>query len=379
MIIEENKNNINMNGYLNSKLLFINKDKNIFSNEKFFLFCKKYKKPEEIINLYKEQFYIVIDFIDEIINNIINNKKIIPYPIKCLCKIISELITNKFPSMNTYDKNIFIAKFFIGKLLIPFLSNININIYINENTFYNLKIIFYILNKYISGDFFTSNDSELYFTPFNWYFIFKYEKNFNIYKDILNCKIPQFLEKFIGNKLLSDYEYDYFKENPDKYINSLSILYNIEQIRHLIYILDKHKNIFNNDSKNKRLQKAMEKLMANNCQEKNEKLLKSKNEDYHKYKERKNSKKNKEKEEKDSKIIIHYFLFIEFDTNPKNKKLKYIKNTDNFTLLHDYKWEKENKINKLKNVFCNILYNNKILDKYGFNSGTTEEILKELS
>ena len=41
-IIEENKNNINMNDYLNSKLLIINKDKNIFSNEKFLLFCKKY-------------------------------------------------------------------------------------------------------------------------------------------------------------------------------------------------------------------------------------------------------------------------------------------------------------------------------------------------
>ena len=106
-----------MNDYLNSKLLIINKDKNIFSNEKFLLFCKKYKKPEELINLYKKQFYIVIDFIDEIINNILNNKNIIPYPIKCLCKIISELITNKFPSINPYNLNIFIAKFFIGKLL----------------------------------------------------------------------------------------------------------------------------------------------------------------------------------------------------------------------------------------------------------------------
>jgi len=47
-----------------------------------------------------------------IIQNILDNMHTIPYPIKLICRIISELITKKFPDISIHDKNAFIAKFF---------------------------------------------------------------------------------------------------------------------------------------------------------------------------------------------------------------------------------------------------------------------------
>ena len=58
---------------------------------------------------------IVINFIDQIIKNILDNFHLVPYSIKCLCRIISELITHKFPSITIPERDAFIAKFFFGK------------------------------------------------------------------------------------------------------------------------------------------------------------------------------------------------------------------------------------------------------------------------
>ena len=83
----------------------------------------------------------MINLIDEPIKNILDNINLIPYVIKLICRIISELITEKFPSINLHDKNAFVAKFFFGKIIISFLSNSIIDPYMSENTLYNLKTI----------------------------------------------------------------------------------------------------------------------------------------------------------------------------------------------------------------------------------------------
>ena len=56
------------------------------------------------------------------------------------------------------------------------------------------------------------------------------------------------MEYFVNDKLPSDYEYNYFKENPDEVVNLRSILYNMDQLSALIETLDIHeKEIFVNN------------------------------------------------------------------------------------------------------------------------------------
>ena len=172
-LIEENKNNKNLSEFLNNKLsIIISKEKQKYLNKKFLYFCFEHNNSDKIINLYKSKFSIAIDFIEQIFTDILNEIRFIPTPIKKICRIISELINQKFPNINTIDKSIFISKFFFNKLLIPFLSNRNIFTFINDNTLYNLKVISQILQKYINGNLFNSGDSEFSFSPFNWYTIY---------------------------------------------------------------------------------------------------------------------------------------------------------------------------------------------------------------
>ena len=75
---------------------------------------------------------VIIKFINEILENILDNFHLLPYSIKCLCKIILLLVEKKFPSINESEKNAFIAKFFFGKLLVPFLKNPGVEAFINN-------------------------------------------------------------------------------------------------------------------------------------------------------------------------------------------------------------------------------------------------------
>ena len=115
-----------------------------------------------------------------------DNFHLIPYSVKCICKIILLLVEKKFPSINETEKNAFIAKFFFGKLLIPILKNPGLEAFINnfiisQNTFDNLNIISIIINRLTSASFYKSTDEkESDFTPYNWYFIEKMEKLFEI-------------------------------------------------------------------------------------------------------------------------------------------------------------------------------------------------------
>ena len=265
-LIEENKGDKNIYEYLNSKIPNCEKANKIFSNERLFSFFSKYKKPEGLIILYQHQFMIVKEFIEKIFKNILDNIHIIPYPIKYLCRIISEFIRQKFPSISIHDKNAFIGKFIFGKLLIPFLLDPITEYCFNENVYDSLKVICLILKKYISGEFFITDDSEFNYTPFNWLFINNIGIIFNIFKFLSKEELSPFIEMIVNNKLPSDYEYDFFKENPNEIVNISSIFYNTEQIWVLVKTIDENKDLIFINGKNDKLKKSVEKLMLNNHQ-----------------------------------------------------------------------------------------------------------------
>ena len=397
-IIEENKDDKEKHDYLYSKLSICGNEENIFTNERLLTFLNKYKHPERLLFIYQNHFMIVINFLDAIIKNIIENFHLVPYSIKCLCRIISELITTKFPSISSPEKCVFISKFFFGKLLIPILLNPGVEAFVNnfisQNSLYNLGVIAKILKKYVSGDFYTNNDIEFNFTPFNWYFITNIKDIFTIFKEITKVRFPTFIENFVNNKLPADYEYSYFNENPDEVVNLRSILYNIDQLSALIETMDTHNKEIFLDKKGIKIQKAIEKLKLPNNQElirnivNSEKILKES-----KTTKEKDKKKAKEKDKKKTEMVEeievkqHYFLITNLDSNESYTKLLKIEEKKNFTLkeMKEIKNDEEmvkNNIIRVKNFFFSLLYNYHKLVKTDFDEGTTEnteKILTELN
>lgn len=73
----------------------INKDPDIFTNKKLLNTIITMPNNNEIFVKFKENFNIIRDFLDRIIEKLLNNVSIIPYPVRCLCKIIDMLIAKK--------------------------------------------------------------------------------------------------------------------------------------------------------------------------------------------------------------------------------------------------------------------------------------------
>ena len=400
-LIEEHKNDKNMYDYLYSKLSVFSDDDNIFSNEKLLTSLNKYKHPEKLLYSYQNNFMIVINFIDQIIKNILDNFHLVPYSIKCLCRIISELITHKFPSITIPERDAFIAKFFFGKLLEPILCNPGVEAFVNnfisENSLYNLRVISSIIKKYVSGNFYTSKDTEFNLTPYNWYFINNTTNIFNIFNELTKVRFPSFIENLINNKLPSDYQYNYFKENPDEVVNFRSILFNIRQLLALVETMDHHdKEIFENADKNGiRIKKAVEKLMLQNNQTIIKGIINSENqvpkEPSKKEKEKKKKDKDKDKKKEETEVVIepkiNYFLLTTLDSNEEYKKLLDVQIKTNFSIkeiknITDEETMMKNNIIKVKNFFFSLLYNYHKLVKTDFDEGTTdntEKILNELN
>ena len=340
---------------------------------------------------------IAINFIDRIIKNILENFHLVPYSIKCICRIISELVSKKFPTISFPDKSVFIAKFFFGKLLIPILLNPGVEAFINnfisQNSLYNLQIIAKILNKYISGTFYTDNDIEFNYTPFNWYFLHNINDLYTIFKKTTKVLFPSFIENFVNNKLPPDYEYDYFKENPDEVVNFRSILYNMDQVTALIETMDKNKaDFFVGEEKNKKIRSTritIQKL----TNEINQGIIKNiidSEKLINKEKEKKIAKgKDKKKQETEEKVEVkqHYFLVTRLDSNESYTKLLNISKKPNFKIeeMKETKNDEDmvkNNIIRVKNFFFSLLFNYHKLVKTDFDEGTTENtktILEELN
>ena len=395
--IDKYKNNKKMYDYCYSKLNECNDNQDIFSNKKLMENLYKCEYSQELLLKYQNYFTIVINFIDSIIEKIMDNFHLLPYSVKCLCKIISILISRKFPSINETEKNAFIAKFFFGKLLVPILQNPGIeafisNFIISSNTLHNLGIISKVFNKLTSGHFYKSDADKSDYTPYNWYFIEKMEKLFNIFEHITKVRLPNFIEQFINKQLPENYEYDYFKENPDEDINHRSMCFNLDQVKVLLNTMNKCQNEIFTTQKSIGLKKTMEKLLSPNNKKLLQKVLDKEKKDNKKNPQnQKQKKKEKEKDDKDidsNKVKIHYFLVTTLLTNKKYKDLFSIEAQTAYFQIKELKSisseaeSMENNIIKVKNFFCSILYNYNKLVKTDFDEGTTEnteKILKELN
>ena len=371
-LILQNKDKNNLFEYCNLKLKDCLRDKDFYSNKHLLDHLYESDFSQEILLQYQTYFYVVITFINSIMDNIIKNYHLLPYSLKCLCKIISTLIVAKFPSITETERNAFIARFIFGKLLVPILLNPGVeafisNFIISKNTLDNLRVICYIFKKYVSGNFFVGANETSDYTPFNWFFLEKADRLFDIFDHVTSVKLPSFIDKLINNKLPQDYKYDYFVENPDESINLRTICFNIEQVFVLVNTMDKFKDDIFKDKKVIGLKKTVEKLMS----KENKKLILE----------------IIKKEKSNPKPKLYHVLLTELFTNEKYTKLMKLEQiTPNFTIKELKSQTEEammqNDIIRVKNFFSSLLYNYKKLSKTDFDEGTTKNtvsFLKELN
>ena len=160
-------------------------------------------KSNEIFIYYKNSFRQIINIIDMLFDNLLNNSDLLPYSIKCVCKIISTLIDKNFPNAIKVEKNKVLVNFFFHTLFFPILVNPSLAILMNEiiitdKTIEKLQFIFLtLLNNITLGQLFKEN----VFTPFNWYIVETMPKVIKFLDSICQVKLPTFIDKLLNDEL----------------------------------------------------------------------------------------------------------------------------------------------------------------------------------
>ena len=434
----KNEEDIRLKNYYQFQLKFCDKQEDYFSNKTFMRKIFESKCSTDLLNEYQYNFMKVILIIKEIFTKLLNDLHLLPYSIKCLCKIILILIRKKFPNIKTTEENAFVAKLFFCKLFAPIFRKPTTlgligDFIVSKNTLHNLNTISPIILQLVSGRLYREGGKHGEYTPFNWFFLEEMPSVLTFFENLTKVQLPKFIDDFINDKLCDDFTYNYFKENPDQVIFHRSICFNIYEIKCLIDNMNKNKDkIFEENSKKTGLYKTFNKLtnnkksnaIINDLIAEQDKMLKdtgSNNSSINYYINNSESniiedeevnlnnlnsitnlnktssffdfsigkKKNNTISKGPPKIngIMKYYLITDLLVN---NKFKYIFDSNQKSYHFSIKELKEckneedinkNNIIKVKNFFSSLLCNYRQLVKTDFDEGTTNntiDILKEL-
>ena len=338
--------------------------------------------PSNILTFYQNDCMEIISFMEQLIKDLMENILLLPNSIKYICKIISLLIKKKFPNISKTDENAFISRFLLGKLLIPIISLPSITALISDfvisgTTLKNIKTLNYILNKLFSGKLFINNKKESDYTPFNRFFLNKMEDILSFFENVINVKMPYFIDKFISDELPEDYLYDYFSENEEQIYASISICFNIDNISNLISGLKKSCFFEVYKGELGKFKKAFEKMNEKEIMDQIKKVdLTVLNRVLEKY---------KKKDPSQPLDIQNIFLFNSEEIEKKYEHLFLINNRIANFYIDIKKEEKKRKLDekeknliKIKNYLCNSLGNYRLINKSDFNIGSTSDTKKML-
>ena len=370
--IINNTKDKDMLDFLNKYKQILLNDKDIFSNEQIVDIICKMNNSDLLITLYQVNFLKIIEFIDLLIESLLQNIKIIPKSIRYICKLISNLLKKKFPEMKTITINSFIGQFFFIDLMIPLFKS-PFNLFINDfvisrQTLDNLTIFFEIFSKFALGNLFTDEKFIVHYKPFNRYFIEKMPKLFEFYKNLIKINCIDFAEE----KLEGNFINDYFKRNSqsNQLIMHRSFCFSLSDILVLMNNINNNQDVIFSDKDKKENNKFY-------------KTFKKLNENY--YKNLLNTiitKDNNKNSDKKEQII----LFTDLVINPEYEYLFNIEEIKPYFYIKELKniSNKEesikNNIIKSKNYISGLLYNCRDLDSSSseFSSEKTLDILKEI-
>ena len=391
----KDENNNNLSDYFNKFAQQIKEksNKELFSNANLMSDLLSTAFPPLVLTYYQNDFMQVVSFIEQLIDDLIENILLLPNSVKCICKIISILIKNKFKNIKKTEENGFISKFFLGKLLIPIISLPSFNALISDfvisgNTLKNIETTNIILSKLFSGDLFYNDKKDGHYTAFNWIFLDKMEKILDFFDNTTNVNLPEFIEKFITNKLPKDYEYDFYEENKEEIYANISICFNIKDLILLIEGLKKSPAILEK-SKVDKLKKAFNKLndedTISEIKNAEEKLISTYTKEQAKLNE-----KSKEKNKFKSKDleVIYYFFYNDKSIEKKYQVLFDIDNKIANFYIDLKKLEKENgsplpenekSLIKVKNYLSNTMGNYRLLNISDYKKDSLSDTIKMLT
>ena len=194
----------------NLKEIFLNHleqiyiDPDMFTNKGLIECLKQYYYDELknlIIGKFKRNFLYIQKKINFLIQSMIDKISTIPYTIRCICKIIYLLMSQKFPNLPKYYLNSFIGKFFFSKYIFPVLSLENKNIMDNRifssNTKKCINVIISVLDHaYKSKFFITQTDTEK--TIFNYYLIEIIPILNTFFEKLIDVELPKVVENLFN-------------------------------------------------------------------------------------------------------------------------------------------------------------------------------------
>ena len=379
------KNKI-MSDFLLSQYNMCRENPNVFSNETFLKNLFDSSASKEIFISYQIDFTKTIKIIDKFLKALLKNLYLLPYSVKCICKMILLMIRKKWPDLNIVDQNAFIAKFFFHKLFSPIFENPGIGALINNFiisgvTQHNLKIISFIIKRLFSGKFFIDGTCD--YTPFNWYFIDNIQLVYQFFDNVTQVTLPPFMEKLINNELPKSFEYNYFKENPDEGIFHRSICFSFKDLCVLLDNMKELKEKIFVAPEYQPFKKTFEKLVNRSGTQEIERI--KKNVEYEMIKVY-DPKKKKEQKEIRGNPILKFFLITDILTNQKYTKIFNINQEKASFTLQEIPSDldednRKNNVIKVKNFMCTLLNNYRTLVKTDFVEGTTYNtlsILKQL-
>ena len=245
---------------------------------------KEKEKNKNVVGNYKENFIFIRDTIEKLLQLIIDKIITLPYPLRCICKIIKILITKKFPYLSKYEVNSYIGKFILDKCIFPILRLEN-KIFLDPRLYSKetkncLDVIISVLSKANNSLLFDtySDPEKTIFNPFILEIIPILNK---IYEKIIDVKLPKIIDNLLnktlktldetpkkkffnfrnikpkiegketspGTKKISDNNsnsqsqlFSYFKENPYEILHLQSVCFTVDDLIFIVELIGRDKN-----------------------------------------------------------------------------------------------------------------------------------------
>ena len=401
--IQKEKNK-DMKDFYIHQLEQINSDPDIFTNNGLKNILNEYnpKEGKNILNKYKQNFIFIKTLIDSLLQELIDKIHIIPYSLKCICKIIFILISKKFPNLPKFQRNSFIGKFIFDKCIFPILSLDSKNALINKVFSSYVKgcvnVIINVLSTANRGDLYQTN-SETEKTIFNYYLIELIPILNKFYEQLIDFKLPYFIEENletidkqieenIDNKIfhfnrkknpskgnnqeknnniinnikdnikIKKFDYNYFKENPEELMRLQGICFSVSDITFLLSIISENIKEFKNLPDYVFFSKTVERIKCDD------------------YKLDELSKANQNNSKNKDPIKQVFYVIFKDERNTQLENLFKSKKKDRNKFSSDDNLEKESSVILSKIKFCikNILKNIELNFSYLEKATTTEKL-----
>ena len=260
--IEKENDDIMKHFYVRQlRKLHSSKNPDLFNGNKYY---EKMRLETKIYSFavaqFNKSYTMVIDFINELLTNL-ENEAITPYSIKVICKFIYILLKKKFKNISKMQCNILICQFLFDKLIFPVLQNPDINdagkdMIISFNTRKSLSNVYVVCKKLVRGELFSIEDKD-YLVIFNKFIINNYYRINKIVDKLIRVKAPEKLiklsEAFYNTdsfnledveRTESSINYDYFKENPNDFMQHRSICFSTKELFVFYEIVNNNKERF---------------------------------------------------------------------------------------------------------------------------------------